>query len=835
MLIKKQILKHLSKFAKNLSADSINLSTFKGEGELFDLDLDPCAIQDLVNLPTWLKITQATCNKVTVKIPWTKLGNSPITIILDSVDVIMATCEKPRAPNGPSPIQASSSGGDASYGIIQRVLEGIALRIDSINVNFISTVFKAEFQLAQLVVVSTDPEGRPNDLRNTRINNKEAKQVLTFKKLSWQTMRIVIDTTLSNKHSTPIRLITNKAHVQITLRRKTTDLSLIASRLHLKFDDLQWIFTISQLHSAMLCVKSIKDIIEKSIKQQPQEDGMMPGSRQTMKTDTMSQSVNSGDVNFVKHLIYETSFHFDLEKMNLVICDDNTNDSNRNGNGALLITLKQIEADHYPSHKAGKNRNHFRSYNATLESRDKWADEIISKFRENFIHLKKNIRKKTATSSASPAVSSSKLLESCFILRLGDLIIGQVTSSSDSKRRKEEDFISSQKPELHLPEDSPVFSLQITNYFYPDHRDYPAPHNNIYLSLCAPLINIHIPTLLWCHQLATSTIQSVRSMLADLGLQRHTDDVIDDEHTDIRIKALMPKIYLPFEDPVDEDSPDGIEIQISDLSVTNCRFGKNSSIRYLRSLLDKMDSCHLNNNRSSFPSRVEDFPAVCETLKKYANQFGLSRKASKMTAMALKSLACEDVWSVWIRQIWCDFIKYKTDEVPNDLDDVRAFRKVNLKKKEEKERKLFLDSFPLNIWITQKQSKQTHEKNMKLLDYYKTNCENNKEADTNILMHSEKVINLKLNHHQMVSLLKLSQNLQEILSNLDQSNSLQASSSSLGLRFLLPALNLHLVLQEVPNKPSQSDATDDVIPFAAPLHSRTSSMTSLASGKPPII
>ena len=90
--------------------------------------------------------------------------------------------------------------------------------------------------------------------------------------------------------------------------------------------------------------------------------------------------------------------------------------------------------------------------------------------------------------------------------------------------------------------------------------------------------------------------------------------------------------------------------------------------------------------------------------------------------MALKSLACEDVWSVWIRQIWCDFIKYKTDEVPNDLDDIRAFRKVNLKKKEEKERKLFLDSFPLNIWITQKQSKQTHEKNMKLLDYYKTNC-----------------------------------------------------------------------------------------------------------------
>jgi hypothetical protein len=39
-LIKNQILKHLSKFAKNLSHDQIHLSTLKGEGELTNLELN---------------------------------------------------------------------------------------------------------------------------------------------------------------------------------------------------------------------------------------------------------------------------------------------------------------------------------------------------------------------------------------------------------------------------------------------------------------------------------------------------------------------------------------------------------------------------------------------------------------------------------------------------------------------------------------------------------------------------------------------------------------------------------------------------------------------------
>ncbi|CAH1256340.1 UHRF1BP1L [Branchiostoma lanceolatum] len=65
--IKKKILKHLSKFSKGLSVDKISLSTLKGEGELANLELDEIVLQDVLDLPTWVTIKKATCNKVAIK------------------------------------------------------------------------------------------------------------------------------------------------------------------------------------------------------------------------------------------------------------------------------------------------------------------------------------------------------------------------------------------------------------------------------------------------------------------------------------------------------------------------------------------------------------------------------------------------------------------------------------------------------------------------------------------------------------------------------------------------------------------------------------------------
>lgn len=59
------------RFTKNLSPDKIQISTLKGEGELRNLELNEEILMELMDLPTWLKLTKAVCNKVNIKVTLT--------------------------------------------------------------------------------------------------------------------------------------------------------------------------------------------------------------------------------------------------------------------------------------------------------------------------------------------------------------------------------------------------------------------------------------------------------------------------------------------------------------------------------------------------------------------------------------------------------------------------------------------------------------------------------------------------------------------------------------------------------------------------------------------
>ena len=69
------------RFVKNLSPDKINLSTWKGEGDLMNLELDEKLLTDLLELPNWLTLQKAWCNRVSIRIPWTKLKSVPICLV----------------------------------------------------------------------------------------------------------------------------------------------------------------------------------------------------------------------------------------------------------------------------------------------------------------------------------------------------------------------------------------------------------------------------------------------------------------------------------------------------------------------------------------------------------------------------------------------------------------------------------------------------------------------------------------------------------------------------------------------------------------------------------
>ena len=56
-----------------MSPDKIQLSTLKGEGELANLELDEQVLMDVIELPTWLRITVASCNRVAIKVMFRKV------------------------------------------------------------------------------------------------------------------------------------------------------------------------------------------------------------------------------------------------------------------------------------------------------------------------------------------------------------------------------------------------------------------------------------------------------------------------------------------------------------------------------------------------------------------------------------------------------------------------------------------------------------------------------------------------------------------------------------------------------------------------------------------
>lgn len=56
------------RFTKNLSADQINLSVLKGEGELKSLELDDITLMELLDLPTWLCLRKAHCSGISFKV-----------------------------------------------------------------------------------------------------------------------------------------------------------------------------------------------------------------------------------------------------------------------------------------------------------------------------------------------------------------------------------------------------------------------------------------------------------------------------------------------------------------------------------------------------------------------------------------------------------------------------------------------------------------------------------------------------------------------------------------------------------------------------------------------
>ncbi|GAA6221126.1 UHRF1-binding protein 1-like [Lates japonicus] len=729
-LIKKQILKHLSRFAKNLSPDKINLSTLKGEGQLTNLELDEEVLQSLLDLPTWLAINRVECNKAAIRIPWTKLKTHPISLTLDKVVMEMSTCDEPRPPNGPSPIATGS--GQSEYGFAEKVVEGMSLSINSIVIRISAKAFNASFELSQLQVYSVNTSWSISDLRFTRIQDPQRGEILTFKEISWQMIRIEADAIQSAEHemlSAPIRLITNQSKIRVTLKRRIKDCNVVASKLILILDDLLWVLTDSQLKAMVQYAKSLSEAMEKSAQQRKSmatEDQVSsaPPSAQQVRTQQASTAADQSATMaklFSAYDVCETSHHLQITHLDLHICDDiHAKDkviNKRITGGAMQLSFSSITLDYYPFHRAGESCVHWMHYSEATKTREGWARSLLDEFKSSVEMLKSAVRDKqgpapahgspqhgkinTSSSSFSPPppqTPKTQLMSSSFVLRMADFSIYQV-STADQRRSSPKTMISCNKKSLYLPPEMPAIHVEFTEYYFPDGKDYPIPCPNLYAQLNALQLVLDPRSLVWINLFALDLRQSLEQFME---IYKLNDLQKPDEHVDIKIDGLMLKLVIPTdrEASCPPDLPRSISVQTSEMVATNTRHPANCTRSHLEALLQAFEEePFFSSSFSSFPRSSSSLPLLHPVFQRHAHEQDTKLHdiyrglvVPTMATNALKMPAATDFWALHFAQFWVDY------------EGTRGGKGRP---------QPFVDSFPLTVWACQPAKLVQHQEKLR--------------------------------------------------------------------------------------------------------------------------
>ncbi|XP_026115494.1 UHRF1-binding protein 1-like isoform X2 [Carassius auratus] len=696
-IIKKQILKHLSRFTKNLSPDKINLSTLKGEGQLSNLELDEEVLQNMLDLPTWLAVTRVYCNKASIRIQWTKLKTSPICLFLDKVEVEMRTCEEPRPPNGPSPIAITA--GQSEYGFAEKVVEGMSVIINSITIKVQARAFHASFELWQLQGCSLNPKWQKSDLRYTRITHPKRGEVLTFKEINWQSLRIEADAIESDEQdlgSTPLRLITNQGRIRIALKRRVKDCDVLASKLLFILDDLLWVLTDSQLKAIIHYAKSLSEAMEKSGQQRKsmaaetlQTAPPSPGIHSLWTEPPPPEAVGTPSTlaqYFDLHDVKESSYHTFISRLDLHICNDSSSDSDEapppGMQGAMQLTFRKLGCDYYPFHRPGDGCRHWERHCGAMESRAQWAAKLLQEFQRRMEELgipgphsepnvsakdspAKKIKDGESRSSFSPdrtpssrrtsaAVPSSgpplkRLRSSCMVIRVDDLDIHQVSSGGRHSKRTQS-LLSCNRKSLHLPDNTPAIHLQFTEYYFPDTPGLPAPSSNLYAQLNGLQLYLDTPSVLWMTLFSRGLHKTLDQVKAFYHLQ---DSSKTDEHIDIRLDATHLKLIIPLESSIMDhpDRPQSLSVSLPQLILSNTRHAPHGS------------HPDLNSTYSSFsvrpffrPTASQPFPrdqSVLHPLPSAFLQHGLENESLSLAHK--RPSRSQDVWSVSLSRVALGF------------------------------------------------------------------------------------------------------------------------------------------------------------------------------------
>ncbi|XP_037630079.1 UHRF1-binding protein 1 isoform X1 [Sebastes umbrosus] len=848
-IIKKQILKHLSRFTKNLSPDKINLSTLKGEGQLSNLELDEEVLQNMLDLPTWLAVTRVYCNKAAIRIQWTKLKTSPICLFLDKVEVEMRTCEEPRPPNGPSPIAITA--GQSEYGFAEKVVEGMSVRINSITIKVQARAFHASFELWQLQGNSLNPKWQNSDLRYTRVTDPKRGEVLTFKEINWQSLRIEADAIESNDQdlgSTPLRLITNQGRIRIALKRRIKDCNVLASKLLFILDDLLWVLTDSQLKAIIHYAKSLSEAMEKSAQQRKsraaeslQTAPPSPGLHNlwTEPPPAPAGTPSNASQYFDLYDVKESSYHTFISRLDLHICNDSSSMDDDEApppglQGAMQLTFRKLGFDYYPVHRPADGCRHWERHSGAMEAQAQWAGRLLQEYQRRaeatgfpgphaeVPQSTKDSSVKTAqdgqsspktspsdTEQASsrnsvPAPSGSslkRLRSSCVVVRMDDVDIHQV-STRGRQHKKTRSLLSCNRKALRLPDNIPAVHLQFTEYYFPDNPSFSVPTSNLYAQLNGLQLCVDPASVLWINLFSRGLLHTLDQVKAFYHLQ---DSSRAEEHVDIRLDAAQLKLVIPLDSSILDhpERPQSLSVTVPQMVLSNSRLCPHGSRADLNSTIDKFTSCSFFQHKPPCP-----YPRDQSAFHPIPSTFLQHSQETEPQPLDRKQLRSQDVWSLSLSRVTLGF------------DGARRFPKGRTQP--------FVEPFAMSVWLCQpfKNGSSSSSSSPSTERQPSSEQEEASLASIHFLAHIVTPVKMWLNHYQYVALLRmkdamarLGAELSRDLRDVKQAHGQKTKPTTVCLALLVDSAELGLLLppvctepeEEVPHTPETDSITDSDI------------------------
>lgn len=726
-LIKNQILKHLTKFFKDLAPEQLQLSAFKGSCELSNLQLEEKVLMELLSFPAWIKINKATCDQLSIKIPWTKIKSVPIQMNLNEVSVEVEVCDEFRDIKSEDEVNLANlinAQAPGKYGFVDRVIDGITVTVNSVLITFKSKLMSATFNLSRVILESRCPNWKPGELSLTRIKDPNRSQILLFKIVEWQTMRLEAKC-LTDPLQAPLRLITNHAQCRLTIKKKLDDCSVIAARIFVIFEDILWVLTFAQFISAASFVEYVFTLIKKSpiSKKTGIFDQDQPSSATQSNTSSSNNSIPTSsfgiaqsaplispmntpvhsnhpdkapiltgnmssasliEQKFICYDLIETSLHLYIDKVDAHLYDDieiAANSSDRDSGGALQTTFDQIQVDCYPYSRALGDRKHwYKWFDPSPNSRRQWLNSHFAEFdlqQVNKIQEEDNASIPSSIQSPKsgnintttdkffakkhiPTVANEQLLSLTLLVKIKDYCMHCVATKNTVRGAGLNKFIQTDK-DYHMPSEMPSLYLELDYFYYFDTVN----RMMVYSDVPEPLAFVHLsPTKLLFDSLTLLFLNSFQVNLSKALV--HLNDLFPDETSapkiHCRIEILMPQISLPAK-PNSDQPPNSAT---STLLVKSGKVTLSNSIydkNVLAKLLESIDKLKENPSQPiNLGGNYQTHSARRENLCIGDwNKVWNESLIGEMNEVSPQN----QLWALQFEPVWMDFMNFDVDDLSN--------------------------------------------------------------------------------------------------------------------------------------------------------------------------